>query len=799
MKLEQRPRTTLLWCLLALSPAAWGQAARIMDSISVARTTTHINVLLLFNCRARYVAQEPGAGAAEQLRVRLLLAPDCATAASLQSETLAVTADRDVLRSVELVPSAGPEVDVEIRWVRTERAVVVPTADQQGLRVRLLRPGRQGDETRVVISEPAGDLTTAYAVNLESALQPFSEAAVRAAASSFGLPVYVSQVTIDDVLWYRLRIGPLPARAQADRVLLAAQAKYPRAWLAIADETLIDSPQAADDARRTPPPTARPRPTTVDAATEALLAAARERLRRKDYATSIELLTKYLAAPAAARAAEARELLGLTRERNGQLAHAKAEYESFLREFPDDARTGRVQRRLRALRSAALAGRTGADAERLDDLGWRGFGGIAQFYRRDSNRIETGDVSRSFIGQNSLLTDIDGVLRRRGLDSDTTARFSGGYVKDLSPRGPGDQVRISSAFVELAGRDRLWSARLGRQSRSTGGVLGVFDGAYGSYQLEPHLILDAAVGAPVETTRAGPSFERLFQALSIGFGVFGDAFEPALYVVNQSLAGEVDRRAVGAELRYFRPGRVFVGFADYDVYFHELNSAVLIGTLQLPARWTLNLDLERRRNPVLTTRNALIGQPVDSLGALLDIFSASEVQQLAADRTARTQLYGLALSRPIAERLQFTFNASSSETGATRPSGGVEGIPTTGREVALSAQLLAASVMRTGDLTGIGLRWQQGGTIEAASLSIISRVPLWSDWRLRMQLRADQRRFTIDDSEQTLYSPSIGLSLQVRKALVELDAGAEFASRDLLDSQEDISRYFFSLGYRWSF
>ena len=125
-----------------------------------------------------------------------------------------------------------------------------------------------------------------------------------------------------------------------------------------------------------------------------------------------------------------------------------------------------------------------------------------------------------------------------------TARLSAGYIYDLLADGPGNQFRVSSAFLEVAGRDQGWSGRIGRQSRTSGGLLGLFDGAYGSYPLARHFIVDAAAGFPVESSRRAPDTNRLFQALSAGFGVFGDAWEPAVYVVNQGYDGEVDRQAL---------------------------------------------------------------------------------------------------------------------------------------------------------------------------------------------------------------------------------------------------------------
>jgi tetratricopeptide (TPR) repeat protein len=785
------------------APAVRAQALRIMDSLDVARTPTHIDIAVLFNCDIRYVTHSPGSEG-EEVRIRITLEDGCAGGPP-NSETLPAL-DGDIVRSIELTPLLANDVFVVVHWNRDEKFAVLPTNDRRGLRIRLMRPGREAAGSKVVISEPAGDLTTAYAINLDSDTQPFDATAVQSAGASFGLPAYVSETDIEGQHWYRLRLGPIATRAAAERKLVEAQARYPRAWLALQDETLVGA--AADDsADATPgvsPAAAAPTPSISEDEARALYAAANDQLRRKNFNGAIELFTKLLARGAYSQRAEARELLGLARERNGQLAHAKAEYEAFLREFPEHANANRVRRRLQALRSAALAARTGV-ASSTDDLGWRMLGGVSQYYRRDDNQIDSTrqiDNTRSstdFVAQNALLTDVDGIARRRGLDVDVTARLSAGYIYDLLADGPGNQFRVSSAFLEVAGRDRAWSGRIGRQTRTSGGLLGLFDGVYGSYPLAPHFIVDAAAGFPVESSRRSPDTDRLFQALSVGFGVIGDAWEPSVYVVNQGYGGEVDRQAVGAELRYFRPGRVVIGFADYDVHFQTLNSVVAIGAWQLPARWTLNFDFEHRKSPVLTTRNALIGQPVGTIDDLLDLFGSNDVRQLALDRSADLDSYGLALSRPFGERLQWTLSAQSIETGATLPSGGVEGIPATGPELVVSSQLLASSIMRPGDIHIFALRQQSGGPVESSSVGFASRVPVWGDWRIGPQLRADRRVFALDDSTQWLYALGLRLSLQKQRLLIELEAGGEQASRTMAADQEEIKRLYVSLGYRYSF
>ncbi|MBK7285565.1 MAG: hypothetical protein IPI83_15680 [Sphingomonadales bacterium] len=66
---------------------------------------------------------------------------------------------------------------------------------------------------------------------------------------------------------------------------------------------------------------------------------------------AIQILTMALTFPENEHSARARELLGLTRERKGQAAHARAEYEEYLRRYPAGEASDRVRQRLAALLS----------------------------------------------------------------------------------------------------------------------------------------------------------------------------------------------------------------------------------------------------------------------------------------------------------------------------------------------------------------------------------------------------------------------------------------------------------------
>ena len=639
---------------------------RLIEGVESSERLGHTDISVLFGCALRYVSHTP-ASEGTSLRVQLVPIGDCGGA--FTTGALAAPSslgDVKEVRSIDVDTLAGNAVFVTFNFSAKERYVLAPTADSHGLRIRLLRP--ESDRSHIVVFEKNGPPAT-YAVNLAAAEQPFPPEDLEHAKAVTGSPAYVSEYRLGDHTWYRLRVGPFDTEAAARKVLLVARTTWPKAWLAIGDDDTLNSPSDLAGQEGVPPTLPGTARTLTDQDAETMYLQAKKAVARKDYGTAIPLLTRLLEQPEFARRADAQELMGLARERSGQLAHAKAEYEEYLRRYPEGRAVKRIRERLRAL---ALAARRSIDGGKAgnDESPWRIYGGASQIYRRDDTQLENDAFSTSLTSQNALISDFDLVARRRGERFDFSARADAGYIKDLMTAGPGDQTRLDTAFVEFGDRELDWSARLGRQSRSSGGLFGTFDGLYGGYQVRPHLRVNAAFGYPVETSRDSLDTGRQFLGLALDLGTFADAWDFAVYGVSQQLSGGTDRQAVGTEMRYFRPGRTAVVLVDYDLHFQELNNAVLLATVELPRRWSVSANVDWRKSPALSLRNALIGQPVTSFDDLLSLFPRSELERLARDRSADSRLYTLSLARPFGDRWQWNLDYTTISTGEMPASGG---------------------------------------------------------------------------------------------------------------------------------
>lgn len=514
-----------------------------------------------------------------------------------------------------------------------------------------------------------------------------------------------------------------------------------------------------------------------------LEAAAMKAMRDKDYDSAIRLYTKLLEYPEHAGRARAQEYLGLARERKGELAQAKREYEEYLRRYPEGPDSVEVGQRLAAL--ATLEGRSRAkngDA----DARWQWQGAVSQEYRHDQNTLTQDGVTASGIGQSALYSEADVAVRHRGDAADFAARLDAGYLHDFgtASASTSGSTRISAAYAEWTDAGHRYLARMGRQSAVSGGVYGVFDGAYGSWRLNPLILASAAVGAPLQVYSPQLSAGRTFASAGLEFIDFVRGMDAGIYLLEQRASGHLDERELGTDLRYHRDGRSLVVQANYDASYQVVNAATALGTWALPDRWILTFTLDHRKAPFISTYNALTGQPTTSLDALFMRYGETGVRQLARDRTANSDSYTVGFQRPLGERLQWWTNIAYNKLGAMPASGGVAAVPSIGGLTIYSTQILGSGWYFDRDTHTLGASLGNGAGTRNVSFFLSDRYAV-SD-RLRVGPRLTVNDTKTDASAQTgltnglSASPSLLLEWQVKHGGVQFETGYEKTNQTLL-------------------
>ena len=802
----------LLAATSAAAQVTGAAAGRLVSVIDVAPRDDQVDLTLVFNCSMRFLSNLP-ANQGAVVRIQLAPLPDCGLSplAQVATETPPVLGGAAWVEAARLEPTAPGQLTLTIEFVRSEQFVLAQGADTRALRLRLLNESsRKG---KVLVGEP--DAVANFAVNLDSEPKPFPQADLDRAHELLKAPVYVSETLVQDEKWYRLRVGPIGRRSEADRLLALALKDYPRAWLAIGDDATTTAAEQAGALPESLPPVERigTDPPLAPEELRSLLVGARSALDQHDYPRAITLLTRLQRQPEFPERTRAQELLGLARERAGQLAHAKAEYEEYLRRYPQGEAAERVALRLKVLRAAEARARTGREAPG-EARGWELSGDWSQLFRYDGQTISNGPPppntgalpATPSLTENAFFNDLDLLARRRGDSLDWIARLSAGYDKSFEPSAAalGNPTRVSLASIEALDRPLGLLARVGRQVSVEDGILGTFDGLFVSWQFEPSWSVNAAAGYPVEQLILAPQTQERFETLALALAPPGAHWDTSVFATTAQYEGLKDREAVGFEGRFVGAAASLVSVLDYDTFYHSLNTASLIGTLQLPARWNLSFDAERRNSPVLTTRNALVGQTFTDILQLEQVFTPQQIYQLARDRTPVTDDYSVTLTRPLGERFQVTAIVTGTETGATPASGGVAAVAGTGMLLDYQAQLAATDLWHAGDFSVLTLSTGDTEIGRIDSVAATSRFPIGGAWRLGPRFTIDRLTALSDGSRETTYVPSALLDWTHGRWLVQLDTGAQLGRREAFlqlangtfVQTQNTSRYYISLSYR---
>jgi len=798
-----------------------------ISGASVERDGDHVRLTILLACQVDYVSKTPD-NRATAFRIQLDSTGVCKgappTIAKTQEYYLPARAADAKLTSLDYDGSMFGNQILTLTFsdVVSLRVDNLSADDQLRIAIDFNAPqplpvrgaARKSVSHRVRRSAPAMPV---FVINLESSLRPPATGDMPDFELAVGHRVYVSEVQLNGRSWYRTRLGFFESKALASAQLKIVQQLYPGAWIDIADKKNLPpipepmtaavlrgaaaqtAPQVASDSGKPSRPRVRaaiPREKLL-----ALMQDGRSAMVEGRLDAAVQIYTKVLQYPEHEFMPEAQEYLALARERKGQTAHARAEYQRYLAKYPDADGADRVEQRLAALLARTKHQPTSAQSARSvphrrgsvtrQQNPWRIQTFFSQYYRRDVNQP---DASDSIVSQSSLFSDVNFDARRRGVRYDFGSRISAGYRYDTA--GAGNDVRVSYAYADLADARTGLRGRIGRQSRNTGGVLGRFDGFNLGYQASERVLLNAVAGKPVNSASDGIDDSRTFYGLSANFGPIADNLDLGGFYVRQNAGSLTDREAIGAEMRYFDSNRSLWGLIDYDVSYKELGSVFLQGSWRFASQFSVNAVIDRRHSPFLTTSNALIGQPFSSLSQLAANFDEHQLRQLSLDRSAITTTYTIGASKPLTPKLQLNATATQSTVSATPESGGVSATPETVFQY-YSLNLVAGSLLREGDVSIIGVRYSQSASSDVSSVNLDLRFPFTRSFYINPRLRVDYRQIHADSSTEWILTPGLRMQYRLgRTVRIELQAGRQFAFRDIAGSSLDRASYFINLGYQ---
>ncbi len=542
-----------------------------------------------------------------------------------------------------------------------------------------------------------------------------------------------------------------------------------------------------------------------------------------NYPKAIQLLNAALNLLPHGHSQEAQELIGNTREKNGESAKAKAEYEAYLKLYPDGDGATRVRARLAVIDAATQVSSAGAPKAKKairDIHETTVYGSWNQYmYEAHSHDYNILGNSRNRHDQSSLVSTIDLTARSRQNEYDSKIVFRNTQTMNFLPKGE-DRDRTQAAYAEVINNNVDYLVRVGRQNGNSGGVLGRFDGAWLRYGLTPKLRVNV-VGGTLDEYKI--DYRRHFYGVNFDIGPVNEKWSGNAFFVNQEVDHLTDRRAVGGELRYFDNGRSFYSLVDYDTMFKQVNTAMVQGNWQTEDSTNYNILIDHRKSPVLQLINSLsdpiftaapyITQPKSLRQALLmgqPGLTESGLRESAIKQTLDTNLVLFGATRQFTPRWQFggdiQYSRVSGSPGATEGAillaekaaldaglflseldkQNLRGAFTGGNTWTYHAQAVGLDTIFKDDTSLISASYTNGPTNQMQLLVLSNVMVPREKWRLDSSLkllRLGQDAATGSlATVQYIVSPTIRASYRLReKATIEAEVGLEVTNGNSSD------------------
>lgn len=552
-------------------------------------------------------------------------------------------------------------------------------------------------------------------------------------------------------------------------------------------------------------------------------------LTAKDVTTAINRLNRVLSLPRNDQTERAQGLIGEARELNGEVLKARAEYDLYLKLFPEGSEATKIRERLSALpKDAPRSSAQRALPKEPGPAEWTYFGSLSEYYYTGKSQIETltppapgqltfNQDTLSSVDQRSLISSINLNARRRDGWSDTRIVVRDTNNKNyLNPaRG---YNRLYSAYAEHTDRSSGYNFRVGRQNPNGMGVLERFDGLQGGYLITPSWRVNAVYGDAVEFNSpfskkfVGASVDLLPQAAAPGFSIYG---------IQQTLDGMLNRRAFGTEARYFDGKISAYGLVDYDVLYSGVNIALLQGNYLDQSGNNYFFVMDHRRAPSYGLTNALMGAPGLTLNDLVGAQGIDAVRKQVVGLSAMSDMLSMGVTHSLQEGWQVGVDYRMSQISSNQPISAVIPLAVigtclgtidpvnnncifdtatqqgSGKNHVITFQGIGSNLFWTNAVGVANLSLIQAPSYSGKASSLSYVVPFAEQWRADVNFRY-YKQDSDDGTTQRRLSPSVKLSWQWQNSLfLEGELGREISDSSSQDRKDHVAREYLYMGLRW--
>jgi hypothetical protein len=514
------------------------------------------------------------------------------------------------------------------------------------------------------------------------------------------------------------------------------------------------------------------------------------------------------------------ELLGVSRERNNQLAHAKTLYKQYIKEYPDTEGAIRIQQRLSDMLSSQQIPRKKLKKSKVASGGKKGdTSKITASISQSFHRVDTEDGFGRTNDTATIGNDLSLNWRVRRGNLDIKNYFFARYDYDSIDKVSDDGVEVGSMYSRIKNRDKGYEFSIGRQSASAAGVLGKFDGVAFGYDTAAKQRVNAVFGFLVDLNdKKHVQTENPFIVLNYELNNLWKDLDINPFYSAQELDGVTDRTAIGTEVRYFhKKGDVF-SLVDYDILYNDLNIFLLRGQYKFNDKTSINFNYDQRNSPLLTTENALIqvGDAETTLRDLLDQgITETELQDTALDRTGESTFISLGLSHDLTKKLQLLVDITSSSFTSMFPDSNelvalgvdpadsdiinLKSKPDTDSQSDLILQLIATNWFKERDAAILFFDFKDADDYQEVSYSAQYRRQFGLKWRVNTRFRFRNRESNDGRGLQRIL-PGITVNYRAKqnfRLYFELEIEDRKFKNDPVNG--DYRVYDMYMGYIWDF
>jgi len=579
----------------------------------------------------------------------------------------------------------------------------------------------------------------------------------------------------------------------------------------------------------------------VETYAEDLMKLGRKALTAGENEAALKIFNAILNLPPNKQSQWAQEWIGVARQRSGEYVKAKAEYELYLKLYPEGEGAIRIRQRLGALQEAMTQlaqTKTNRPIRKIDEMRVYGsvytyyYGGYSQTKITDktTNTSTTSNLHDQSLVQSAL--DFTSRYRKNEYDNKLVVRGTQTYNELATSDSQRNISRLRALYYEHSSQDS-YLVRVGRQPGNSGGILDYrFDGAWFRYTPVPQLLSLNLVGGqprqfnftsnyvPDDPRNFSLNWERYFYGANVDIGPLWQAWSGNAYYMNQMVNGVVDRRAVGTELRYAANGKNAFGLVDYDISYGVLNIAMLNGSW-VTAGTTYTILADHRRTPYLTTTNALFGVPNASLD-LINTANESALRAQAKAVTATSDLFLAGVLHAVSQNWQLGGDVRYNRISGASANNCLVILPGTSTiflnpnaitDAPCSLQALPGSGnIWTYTAQAIGANFPFEDTTFVANASYVTSsayrgqsLTLNSLARLGPQLQFDTLLLLYHQTDSfgvELYraTPTVRINYRFLDSwTLEASGGLEKTRTDSSTQKDSTSRQFFFFGLRWDF